>query len=69
MGAYGGTNQASKNGNLADFDVDGTVNFTDLDLFVNKWMFEGSCIEDLSNNGIVNFDDFCIFAENWLWKK
>jgi hypothetical protein len=27
MGAYDGTIQASKNGNLADFDIDGSVNF------------------------------------------
>ncbi|MGB7582861.1 MAG: dockerin type I domain-containing protein [Sedimentisphaerales bacterium] len=30
MGAYGGTSQASKNGNIADLNVDGRVDFLDL---------------------------------------
>jgi hypothetical protein len=69
MGAYGGTYEASKNGNLADFNVDGTVNFVDFATLASKWMVEQSCIEDLNRNGIVNFADLDMFSNNWLWQK
>jgi len=69
MGAYGGTNQASKNGNPADFNVDNSVNFADFAQMANQWLVEQMCIEDLTNDGKVNFADISIFAENWLWEK
>jgi len=69
MGAYGGTNQASMNGNPADFDIDGAVNFVDFAEFSNKWLTQESCIEDLSKNGVVDFADLKMFAENWLWQR
>jgi hypothetical protein len=68
MGAYGGTNKASMNGNVADFNIDGAVNFVDFTALADKWMTDSSCIEDLSTNGVVDFADLCIFAENWLWQ-
>lgn len=69
MGAYGGTNQASMNGNPADFDISGAVNFVDFAEFCNKWLAEEACIEDLTGNGVVDFADLLIFAENWLWRR
>jgi len=69
MGAYGGTSQASMNGNPADFDIDGVVDFEDFSEFSNKWSAKAACIEDLTNNGMVDFADLKIFAENWLWQK
>jgi len=69
MGAYGGTSQASKNGNLADFNVDNSVNFADFTLMANQWLTGQNCIEDLTNDGQVNFADISIFSENWLWEK
>jgi len=69
MGAYGGTSQASMNGNPADFDINGSVNFTDFAAFSNKWFAEEFCIEDLTNNGVVDFGDLAKFSENWLWQR
>ena len=69
IGAYGGTNQASKNGNPADFNIDGVVNFQDFALLANKWMVEGSFIEDLNLDGVVEFEDLRLFADNWLWQR
>ena len=69
MGAYGGISEASKNGNIADFDVSGSVNFVDFAEFSNQWMVEENCIEDLSGNWIVDFIDLEMFVNNWLWQK
>ncbi|MFZ0034922.1 MAG: hypothetical protein WAK60_08055 [Sedimentisphaerales bacterium] len=69
MGAYGGTTQASMNGNPADFDINGYVNFADFAEFADKWLAQESCIEDLKGDGIVEFADLEMFAENWLWQR
>jgi len=69
MGAFGGTNQASKNGNKADFNVDGLVNFVDFAEFSNKWSSKKVCIQDLTNDGVVDFADLDVFVENWLWQR
>lgn len=69
MGAYGGTKQASMNGNPADFDIDGLVNFADFAGFSNNWSNEEFCIHDLVKDGVVNFDDLGIFIEEWLWQR
>lgn len=69
IGAYGATEQASKNGNPADFDVSGAVDFEDFAGFSGKWHFEGPCIEDLTGNETVDLADLRIFAENWLWQR
>lgn len=65
MGAFGGTSQASKNGNIADFNLDWSVDFADLGEFSERWLAGGFYIEDLNEDGTVNFRDFVIFAENW----
>ena len=69
MGAYGGTVEASKNGNIADFDVSGSVNLNDLVELASKWLNMDFCFMDLDLSGSVDLDDFTIFADNWLWQK
>jgi hypothetical protein len=69
MGAYGGMNQASMNGNPADFDINGTVDFADFAELSKRWLTEEICVEDLTGNNIVDFGDVAVFAENWLWYK
>jgi len=69
MGAYGGTNQASKSGNIADLNIDGIVNFPDLAELGNLWGENQEAIEDLDNSGTIDIGDLDILAENWLWKK
>lgn len=69
MGAFGGTIQASMNGNPADFDIDGFVNFVDFAVFADKWSAKEFCIEDLTNNGVVDLADLRMFADNWLWQR
>ncbi|MCK4752789.1 MAG: hypothetical protein KAS75_05030 [Planctomycetes bacterium] len=69
MGVYGGTNQASKNGNIADFDVSGAVDNIDLDEFVSEWLSEEDNIVNLNLTGFVDFADFALFADNWLWQQ
>jgi hypothetical protein len=69
MGSYGGTKEASKNGNPADFNIDNIVNFADFAEFSSHWMTEETCIEDLTGDGVVNFADFAVFVENWLWQR
>ena len=69
MGAYGGTFQASKNGNPADFNIDHLVNFVDFAQMANQWLTEQMGIEDLIKDGKIDFADIAVFAENWLWEK
>ncbi|MBW8041223.1 MAG: right-handed parallel beta-helix repeat-containing protein [Planctomycetes bacterium] len=69
MGVYGRTNQASMNGNPADFDIDGFVNFVDFAEFSDKWSTEEFCIQDLAQNGVVEFADLLIFVQNWGWQR
>jgi predicted outer membrane repeat protein len=69
MGAYGGTNQASMNGNPCDFNVDGIVDFADFCDMADYWQAEGSLIEDLDYDNFINFADLHLFSDNWLWKK
>jgi len=71
MGAYGGTAQASMSlseaGNIADLNNDDVVNYVDMRLFAEKWLWERVLLpEDLDRGGAVDFADFAIFAENWL---
>jgi hypothetical protein len=68
MGAYGGTSQASMNGNKADFNIDGAVNLVDFAAFAKRWLSEEACIEDLTGEGQINSTDLAILAYNWLWQ-
>ena len=67
MGFYGGTSQAGKNGNQADFNIDGIVDFADFALLAQHWMNEETCIEDLNGDGVINALDLAIFTTEWLW--
>jgi len=72
MGAYGGTRQASMNGNMADFNIDGAVNLVDFAKFAERWLSEESCeacIEDLTGDSKVDSTDLAILAYNWLWQN
>ena len=74
MGAYGGTPQASMSlstaGNIADLNTNALVDYTDLMMFTNKWLYEEVLLpEDLDRNGVVNFTDFAEFAGQWLWEE
>ncbi len=69
MGAYGGTSQASMYGNIADFDIDGLVNFADFAELASKWLSGESSIMNLDGIGLVDYPDLGIFSDNWLWEK
>lgn len=69
MGAYGGMDEASKNGNIADFNISGNVDFTDLMELSSKWLDVEAGIVNLDLAGQVDFADFAVFANNWLWKR
>jgi len=69
MGAYGGTSQASMNGNPCDFNVDGIVDFADFCQLGHNWLADGNLIEDLDRDGLVDFVELRLFTDNWLWQK
>ncbi len=69
MGAYGGTSKAGKSGNIADFNIDGKVDFADFAWFAEQWNHDTSTIEDMNKDGIVDVFDLEIIAANWLWEK
>jgi len=71
MGAYGGTNQASKRPEnwslLGDLTNDGLVNFQDFSWFAKQWL--KTCTEnpaDLTLDQTVDTDDLTLFTEDWL---
>jgi PKD repeat protein len=56
--------------NLSDYDHNGIVDFTDLELLVNNWLRTDSIfVADIApppdGDGIVNFLDFALFAQYW----
>ena len=69
MGAYGGTDQASMNGNPCDFNVDGIVDFADFCDMADYWQAEGSLIEDLDYDNFIDFADLRLLSKSWLWQK
>lgn len=69
MGGYGGTSQAGKYGNIADFDISGAVDAEDFMKLISEWLAEDSSIVNLDMAGAVDIADFAVFAENWLWIK
>ncbi|MHC4214539.1 MAG: right-handed parallel beta-helix repeat-containing protein [Planctomycetota bacterium] len=74
MGAYGGTDEASRSPTdwnvLADLTNDRAVDYKDLRFFVDYWLEAGQCIPaDLSHDQSVNLLDLAIFTKNWDWKK
>jgi hypothetical protein len=74
MGAFGGTPQASMSqsdaGNIADLDGSDAVDWEDLKLITEKWLYQQLLLfEDLNRDGLVNGWDFAIFAGNWVWNE
>ena len=74
IGAYGSTPQASMSlseiGNIADLSNNDIIDYTDLMLLVDKWLWQQPLLsEDIDRNGIVNFTDFAIFAKNFGWEE
>ncbi|MCF7958494.1 MAG: right-handed parallel beta-helix repeat-containing protein [Phycisphaerae bacterium] len=69
LGAYGGTVEASRHGNPADFDVNGRVDSLDLAALANQWTGSDNAIVDLNNDGVVNLKDYTVLVENWLWSE
>ena len=68
MGYYGGTLQASMNGNPADFDLSGNVDLKDLLEITELWL-EGVNLDihDLDPDGLIDLKDFNLFSREWLW--
>jgi hypothetical protein len=66
MGAYGGTNQASKSGNIVDFNVDGKVDFIDFAQLAGLWNESTTGIEDLNGDDKVDIYDLDVFCIEWL---
>jgi hypothetical protein len=58
--------------NCADYNLDDIVDFKDLEVFVNNWLWSGpsgGCNNgDLDCDGDVEFHDFAILASQWLNK-
>jgi hypothetical protein len=74
MGAYGGTDEASKSPanwrNIADLTNDWVVDFNDLKVFVDYWLDTGRCIpSDLNRSQFVDFVDFSSLALDWEQTK
>ena len=69
MGAYGATGQASMNGNKADFNVNGRVDFGDLTELIDHWLAGDAGITNLDSTGLVDLNDAAIFADNWFWSR
>lgn len=70
LGAFGGTAQASMSlsnaGNVADLNLNGRVDYNDMELFTDKWLSnEVLLAEDLNRDRTVDFTDFAILADGW----
>jgi hypothetical protein len=57
--------------NIADFDQDGYINFSDFSILADTWLrkagdtgYNGAC--DLQDNNIIDSGDLGIFMFNWL---
>ena len=69
MGAFGGTEQASKSaagGCIGDIDDSGTVDWGDFELLVDMWLVAGlSLSEDLYGDEIINLKDIAVLLNYW----
>jgi len=71
IGAYGNTTQASMSssneGNVADIDYDGWIDYNDLVILTEKWLLnEVLLLQDLNRDETVNLLDYSILIANWL---
>jgi parallel beta-helix repeat protein len=74
IGAYGTTPQASMSlstvGNIADLNIDDTVDFLDIAHFAGSWRTEQVLLpQDLDRDGRVGIPDLGIFTGQWLWEQ
>jgi hypothetical protein len=69
MGFYGGSIQASKSSNIADFDINEKVDFADFAQFAEQLNHANNTIEDMDRDGIADLLDLDIFTDNWLWSR
>ena len=54
--------------NPFDLDNDGIIDYYELGVLTNEWLWTGSGLQtDFNSDGIVNFDDFAVLANQWLW--
>ncbi|MHC4423158.1 MAG: choice-of-anchor Q domain-containing protein, partial [Planctomycetota bacterium] len=54
--------------NPADFNIDGIVDYLELDVLVNEWLTSGSQLQsDLSDDDFIDLVDYAMLAEQWLW--
>jgi hypothetical protein len=67
-GAYGNTPHASLYGNIADLDVSGRVDMTDMALLASVWLGDPVDYENFDGQTVVDAADLLILAENWLWE-
>ncbi|MFB0525122.1 MAG: NosD domain-containing protein, partial [Phycisphaerae bacterium] len=70
LGAFGGTAQASMSlsnaGSASDLNLNGRVDYNDMELFTDKWLSnEVLLAEDLNRDRTVDFTDFAILAGDW----
>ncbi|GAF78502.1 unnamed protein product, partial [marine sediment metagenome] len=71
MGAYGDTPEASMSvsdvGNIADLNNSGFIDYVDMRMFTDKWLYQEFLLsEDLNRDGTVDFVDFAIMSAHWL---
>jgi hypothetical protein len=71
MGAYGGTQEASLPPHnwavLADMTNDGVIDFEDLVVFAQLWLYTGiNNPADFDRNETIDFADFAALANDWL---
>jgi len=53
--------------NPADIFADCKVDWLDLKMLGDDWLWTGPSAADIDNSGDVNFPDFAILANNWGW--
>ena len=68
LGAYGGTLEASKSGNVADLNMDKRVDLGDLAILSLVWLGESPTGQNLAGDGRLDQRDFAVVLENWLWQ-
>lgn len=69
MGGYGKTIEASKNGNIADFNIDNSTDILDLAYLLSSWLSAPTDYEDLDSNGTVDMVDYRLLSNEWLWER
>lgn len=55
--------------NPADFDLNGKVDWQDLEALAIRWLQQDAGTYDLDGESPVNMKDFAMFADNWGWQR